>query len=110
MQRVVTSDHLSLLSEAAGSNRSMEPFRGEPPLIIVATVRAMTDDDLVRQFMRTGEERAFRQLYALHTPAVYGLIRRLAGPMSDLADDVVQDAWLRAAAALPRFRGDSTFR
>jgi RNA polymerase sigma factor (sigma-70 family) len=70
----------------------------------------MTDEELLRQFVRTGEERVFRQLYALHTPAVYGLIRRLAGPAADLADDVMQDAWLRATVALPRFRGDSTFR
>ena len=58
-------------------------------LLQPAIPQAFTENsvlDLVRQFMRTGEERAFRQLYALHTPAVYGLIRRLAGPMSDLAD------------------------
>jgi RNA polymerase sigma factor (sigma-70 family) len=70
----------------------------------------MTDEELIRAFVKRRDERAFRQLYALHTPAVYGLIRRLAGPAADLADDVVQDAWLRAAGLLPLFRGESAFR
>ena len=73
-------------------------------------MRAMIEEELIRRFVKTREERVFRQLYALHTPAVYGLIRRLAGPASDLAEDVMQEAWLRAASALPRFRAESSFR
>ena len=70
----------------------------------------MTDEELIRAFVNRRDERAFRELYALHTPPVYGLIRRLTGPAADLADDVVQDAWMRAAGLLPLFRGDSAFR
>src|SRR5581483_10402997 len=70
----------------------------------------MTDQQLIERFVTRREERAFRELYAAHTPAVYGLIRRLVGPRADVADDVLQDAWLRAAVALPLFRGDATFR
>jgi RNA polymerase sigma-70 factor (ECF subfamily) len=70
----------------------------------------MTDEELIRRFVDGRDEHAFRQLYARHTPAVYGLLRRLAGPARDLADDVLQDAWLRAATAMHRFRGDSAFR
>jgi RNA polymerase sigma-70 factor (ECF subfamily) len=70
----------------------------------------MSDQQLIERFLARRDEHAFRQLYAAHTPAVYGLIRRLAGPASDLADDVLQEAWLRAAASLPRFRGESAFR
>lgn len=70
----------------------------------------MTDEELIHQFVSRRDERAFRQLYAQHTPAVYGLIRRLAGPGADLADDVLQDTWLRAAGALALFRGESAFR
>jgi RNA polymerase sigma-70 factor (ECF subfamily) len=70
----------------------------------------MTDRELIDRFITRGDERAFRQLYARHTPAVYGLIRRLAGPAADLADDVLQEAWLRATAAMTTFRGASAFR
>ena len=70
----------------------------------------MTDRELIDRFVRRRDEWAFRQLYAQHTPAVYGLVRRLAGSASDLADDVVQDAWLRATVAMATFRGESTFR
>lgn len=70
----------------------------------------MNDDELIREFLERRDERAFRRLYALHTPAVYGLVRRLAGPRIDLADDVLQDTWLRASSTLARFRGDSAFR
>jgi RNA polymerase sigma-70 factor (ECF subfamily) len=70
----------------------------------------MTDRELIDRFVNRRDERAFRQLYALHTPAVYGLLRRLAGPAVDVADDVLQDAWLRAAAAMATFRGESAFR
>jgi len=70
----------------------------------------MSERDLIDRFVRRGDERAFRQLYAQHTPAVYGLIRRLAGPAADLAEDVLQEAWLRATAAMATFRGESAFR
>lgn len=70
----------------------------------------MTDQQLIDKFVRDREEGAFRDLYAAHTPAVYGLIRRLVGARTDVVDDVLQDTWLRAAAALPFFRGESTFR
>jgi RNA polymerase sigma-70 factor (ECF subfamily) len=70
----------------------------------------MTDEVLIRRFVRHHDERAFRELYAQHTPAVYGFLRRLAGPSADLADDVLQDTWLRAADRLAHFRGDSAFR
>jgi RNA polymerase sigma-70 factor (ECF subfamily) len=70
----------------------------------------MNDEQLIRQFLDRRDERAFRRLYTQHTPAVYGLIRRLAGPRIDLADDVLQETWLRAASTLARFRGESAFR
>lgn len=73
-------------------------------------VQRMTDQELIDRFVRRRDERAFRALYALHTPAIYGLIRRLAGPATDVADDVLQETWLRAAMAMSAFRGDSAFR
>jgi len=69
----------------------------------------MTERQLIDRFVGRRDERAFRTFYAMHTPAVYGLIRRLAGP-ADIADDVLQETWLRAAMAMSGFRGDSAFR
>jgi RNA polymerase sigma factor (sigma-70 family) len=70
----------------------------------------MTDDALIARFLSARDELAFRELYRRHSPAVYGLLRRLAGPAIDDADDALQEAWLRAAASLASFRGDSMFR
>jgi len=71
----------------------------------------MTERQWIERFVRRGDEAAFRWLYARHTPAVYGFIRRLAGiAAADLADDVLQETWLRAATTLSAFRGDSAFR
>jgi len=70
----------------------------------------VSDTELIRRFVDARDESAFRMLYARHTPAVYGLLRRLAGRAVSDADDALQDAWLRAAVNLAGFRGDSTFR
>ncbi|MFN8061116.1 MAG: RNA polymerase sigma factor [Vicinamibacterales bacterium] len=69
----------------------------------------MTDADLVRRFVESRDESAFRALYARHAPAVYGTIRRLADTFAD-ADDAFQEAWLRASAGMASFRGASAFR
>jgi len=69
-----------------------------------------TDAELIRLFVTARDERAFRALYARHTPPVYGLLRRLSGRAVQDADDAIQDAWSRAAIGLGSFRGDSAFR
>ena len=69
----------------------------------------MSEDDLAlaRRFAASGDEAAFRALYARHSPAVYALLRRLIGPD---ADDALQETWMRAARRLGGFRGDSAVR
>ena len=67
----------------------------------------MTDGDLVARFRDHGDESAFRALYARHAPALYALLRRLAGPA---AEDALQETWMRAARRLADFRGDSALR
>ncbi len=64
------------------------------------------DRTLAEEFL-DGSEAAFRQLYRRHTPRLRGLVVRLVGAASDEADDVVQESWLRACAALERFRWES---
>jgi RNA polymerase sigma-70 factor (ECF subfamily) len=66
------------------------------------------DDQLVAAFLRDRSEEAFAALYARHAPIVYGLALRLAG--ASAADDVAQDAWMRAVARLADFRGQSALR
>jgi RNA polymerase sigma factor (sigma-70 family) len=70
----------------------------------------MSDQDLIRRFVTDRDEHAFRELYARHSPAVYGLLRRLSGTAVHEADDALQEAWMRAASGLAAFRGDSAFR
>jgi len=66
------------------------------------------DGRLVARFLQ-GDGSAFDELVLRHRVAVYRLAYRLLGNHSE-ADDVSQEAFLRAYRALPRFRGDATFR
>lgn len=66
-----------------------------------------SDRSLVERYL-SGSETAFRQLYRRHTARIRGSVVRLLGPDADAdADDVVQECWLRACAALESFRWDS---
>lgn len=55
-----------------------------------------------------GDIRAFEALVAAYEKVLYNLAFRLTGNKED-AMDVVQDVFLKAYQALPRFRGDSKF-
>jgi len=57
---------------------------------------------------RAGDTQAFRRLVERHGDRAYGLAFRILGSKSE-AEEVAQDAFLRAWRALPRFRGDSSF-
>lgn len=48
----------------------------------------------------------FDDVFSEHRLRVHGLVRRFISD-PDLADDVVQETFLRAWRALPRFRGDA---
>jgi RNA polymerase sigma factor (sigma-70 family) len=68
------------------------------------------DRDAVAHFLRERSERTFARLYARHTPAMLGLATRLLQRSRSDAEDAVQEAWLRAVAALPRFAWHSQLR
>jgi RNA polymerase sigma-70 factor (ECF subfamily) len=70
----------------------------------------LADRDLAERVVHLGDERAFRALYRRHTPPMYALVVRMLGDARGEADDVIQDAWLRAVRALPRFRWESSLR
>jgi len=56
-----------------------------------------------------GDEGAFEQLVRRHTPALYAGALRVTGS-PDMAQDVVQEAWLSVWLGLPGFRGHSAVR
>jgi RNA polymerase sigma-70 factor (ECF subfamily) len=67
-----------------------------------------TDEQLVARF-QAGDEAAFDALVVRHRAATYRLAHRLTGRHED-ADDLAQEAFLRAYRGLHRFRGESKFR
>jgi RNA polymerase sigma-70 factor (ECF subfamily) len=68
------------------------------------------DRSLADAVAGTGDERAFRELYRRHTPALYQLVLRMLGGVSADAEDVVQEAWIRAVRQLAKFRWESSLR
>ena len=56
-----------------------------------------------------GDEPAFRELYRKHTPRLLALVLRFLGGREADAEDVVQEAWLRAAQRLGTFRWEAAF-
>lgn len=69
----------------------------------------VTDRHLVSKFLRTRDEASFRSLHRLHSPMLYRVaLRLLARP--ELAEDVLQETWIRAVRLLPRFRWESQLR
>jgi RNA polymerase sigma-70 factor, ECF subfamily len=76
----------------------------------VRTASALSEHDdaeLVRLTTR-GELTAFEQLVDRHTPVVVRVAARIVG--SEDAEDVSQDAFLRAFHRLEHYRGDAPFR
>jgi len=65
---------------------------------------------LVRAFLRRRGEGAFRELYRAHTPALYGLAMHLTAGDRTEAEDLVQEAWVRAVSGLSSFRAQSALR
>jgi RNA polymerase sigma-70 factor (ECF subfamily) len=67
---------------------------------------AANDDELVDR-ARRGDVDAFEQLYRLHAGRVYALCLRLAADPV-VARELVQDTFVKAWEALPRFRAEAS--
>lgn len=67
----------------------------------------MTEAALIKAAC-AGDRSAMSALYRQHAGRVYSVVRRLVGD-DDLADDVSQDAWVRAFEKIHLFRGDAAF-
>ncbi|MBB3277795.1 RNA polymerase sigma-70 factor (ECF subfamily) [Pseudoxanthomonas sp. OG2] len=73
-----------------------------------ALAAAETDNGLVRAAVG-GDMRAFEAIYRRHASRIHGVIQRLVGGQGVRADDLTQEAFVRAWQALPKFRFESAF-
>lgn len=69
-----------------------------------------TDRALVAAFLHDRAEETFRRLYRRHTPGMLKLGQRLTCNGEMVAEDAVQEAWVRAARLLPHFEWRSSLR
>jgi RNA polymerase sigma factor (sigma-70 family) len=72
-----------------------------------ASTRANDSDDV--HAAAAGDRQAFQRLYRLHVGRVHGAVYRLAGYDHARAEDLTQDAFIRAWQKLPGFRHESAF-
>lgn len=56
-----------------------------------------------------GDVRAFERLYRAHAGRVHAVVWRLVGGVQARAEELTQEAFVRAWQALPAFRGESAF-
>jgi RNA polymerase sigma-70 factor, ECF subfamily len=69
---------------------------------------AVRGDELLVRRAQQGEVGAFEGLYRAHVGRVYALCRRMTADPA-LAEDLTQEAFVRAWEKLATFRGDSAF-
>jgi RNA polymerase sigma factor (sigma-70 family) len=72
------------------------------------TELSATEDRWVEK-ARDGDRLAFEQLYRSHCDRIYALCWRMCGGDKALAEDMVQEAFVRAWSKLDLFRGESKF-
>jgi RNA polymerase sigma-70 factor (ECF subfamily) len=90
----------------------MKPGDPDPPSEPVVREAALPEDDRDEaewvEGARGGDAAAFRRLVERHRDRAYGLSRRMLRSEAD-AEEVAQDAFVRAWRALPAFRGEARF-
>ncbi len=65
-------------------------------------------DEVLISHSQSGDQEAFGILWKRHAPKVRTIVNRFVRRSAD-AEDLTQDVFLKAFAALPRFRGDCQF-
>jgi RNA polymerase sigma factor (sigma-70 family) len=74
------------------------------------SVSARNDVALVRRFLETGSEQAFRDLYRAHSSYIFCMAVRLLGGRREEAEEALQETWIRAAERLDVFQWRSSLR
>jgi RNA polymerase sigma-70 factor (ECF subfamily) len=69
----------------------------------------LTDADLVARVLLDDDQHAFGELVRRHQSSVRGLLRQLTRTDVSLADDLAQQAFLRAYKNIRSFRGEARF-
>jgi RNA polymerase sigma-70 factor, ECF subfamily len=81
---------------------------GEIGVSVAATLTADSDLETLATRARDGDVRAFEGLYRHLSGRVYGVCLRMAGDAAQ-AEELAQEAWVRAWERLESFRGESRF-
>ena len=68
------------------------------------------DAELIARALQRGDERAYASLVARHQEFLRHFLRRLTGNDHAAADDLAQDAFIRAWQKLESYRGDAAWR
>lgn len=68
------------------------------------------DPELVRRFLEDRAQESFETLYDRHSPYLFRVAFRMLHGDRSAAEDVLQEAWIRAVTSLSRFRGESSLR
>lgn len=90
-----------MIAACPATDRSMPPASAAP---------AATDDDADdARAAASGDRRAFQRLYRRHAERIHGAVYRLAGYDHARAEDLTQEAFVRAWQKLPGFRHESAF-
>jgi RNA polymerase sigma-70 factor (ECF subfamily) len=95
----------------APSNLAVEPRPPAPGAMREAQRAPDAERDAERALIeraRTGDQAAFRVLVDQHRDRAYGLALRIVRSPAD-AEEVAQDAFVRAWLALPGYRGEARF-
>jgi len=74
----------------------------------IKTPRMTEDDPALVALARAGDRAAFDELVRRHADGLYAVVARLCAGR-DEAEEVTQEAFLRAWRGLPGFRGDAQF-
>ena len=82
------------------------PFRGSA--IVLRAMSGDTPDSSLVARARDGDRAAFEELTRRHASRIHGVVRRL-GASQDEADEITQEAFLRAWRGIAGFNGDSQF-
>jgi len=76
----------------------------------MARTEKLTDVELVAQFVRDRSQTVFEELYDRHSQYLFRVALRMLNRNVTAAEEVMQETWIRAVAALHKFRGDSALR
>jgi len=87
----------------------MQPARSAPATVAESPPQERDDDAALARAAAGGDMSAFESLYRRHVGRVHGAVLRLAGGRHARAEELTQEAFVRAWQRLPGFRFESAF-